>query len=185
MAVIIDPARNFAKCTIENIYDETDVLVLISPEDEDLFPDTLEEGPFNLVWWNFTDYPDPSDDPEKEIVRCSVRIGGALSILRGQENTVPTPKNKENKVYKLMLSFTQFVFDQLRNSIYSCVSEALVPITTYTYDVNDNLTQIEKSTGEILYFEYVNELLTSITSSTGWVKTLFYSDNTLIRVEIT
>jgi len=47
----------------------------------------LPPAPFNLIWWNSTDYPNPADDPNVEIVRVTNVSTDTLTITRGQEGT--------------------------------------------------------------------------------------------------
>lgn len=50
------------------------------------FPATT---PFNCTIWNSTTYPDPSNDPNMEIVTVtSISSGNTFSITRAQENTL-------------------------------------------------------------------------------------------------
>ena len=71
------------------------------------------DGEYNLVWWNNTDYADPADDPQVEIVRVVSTVGDVFTILRAQEGTSATNKNVPNKTYKMVLSFTQHVLDEI------------------------------------------------------------------------
>ena len=57
-------------------------------------------------WWNITDYGDPSDDPNKEIVRVTVRSTDTLTITRAQEGTSASTKNEAGKQYVMILSPT-------------------------------------------------------------------------------
>ncbi|MDR6305896.1 parallel beta-helix repeat protein [Nitrobacter vulgaris] len=65
------------------------------------------DGPFNLVWYNATDFPDPSDDPYVEIVRCTARSTDVLTVERAQEGTSASIKDLAGKTYKMLLAATQ------------------------------------------------------------------------------
>lgn len=97
-----DAVKNFAKGTVSGSgYNAAAVSIVLSTSTSK-FPDP----PFNLVWWNATDYPDPSDDPKVEIVRVSAIIGSTLTVTRAQEGTSATTKNTPRKVYKVIQALT-------------------------------------------------------------------------------
>jgi len=48
----------------------------------DRFPSTF---PYRLTIWDASTYPDPSEDPNMEIVECTARSGDALTVVRGKE----------------------------------------------------------------------------------------------------
>lgn len=80
------------------------------------FP-AIADGPYNVVWWDSKTYPDPTDDPNAEIVRVVARVGDTLTITRAQENTVATPKNSFGGIYTMTNALTKFVMDQIRTAI--------------------------------------------------------------------
>lgn len=73
----------------------------------------LPVAPFNAVWWNATDYPDPADDPNVEIVRCTVIAGDNLTVTRGQEGTADSAHNTVGKTYILINTMTAFIYNQI------------------------------------------------------------------------
>jgi len=109
----MDPVKNFAKCTVSQGYDDIATSIVLVAGDGAKLPDPSTEGAFNLVWWNSTDYPDPADDPNKEIVRCTARTTDTLTITRAQEGTTATVKNLSGKTYKMVLSFTKKGYDDI------------------------------------------------------------------------
>lgn len=66
----------------------------------------LPAAPFNLVWYNSTDYPNPAADPQVEIVRCTLVSTDTLTIARAQEGTSASTKNTAGKTYSLTLGIT-------------------------------------------------------------------------------
>src|SRR5580704_4044437 len=66
----------------------------------------LPAAPFNLIWWNSTDYPNPANDPNVEIVRVTNVTADTLTITRAQEGTSATNKNTGGKTYSLVLGIT-------------------------------------------------------------------------------
>ena len=113
MPNILDPVTNFAKCTVAQGYGSGDTLISIVAGQGVRLPDPVANGAFNLTWYNSTDYPDPSDDPNKEIVRCTGKSTDQLTITRAQEATSATIKNIVGKTYVLILSITKLTRDTI------------------------------------------------------------------------
>lgn len=103
----MDQAKNFAKATVSQGYDDTATSIVLSAGEGARFPAV----PFNAVWWNATDFPDPADDSLKEIVRVTARSTDTLTITRGQEGTVASTKDSEGKVYRLAAGLTAKVLN--------------------------------------------------------------------------
>ena len=115
-----DPAKNFAKVVVSTGYDASATIIILSSSQGSKLPNPATDGAFNLVWWNFTDYPNPSDDPKVEIVRCTARSTDTLTITRNQENSGATTKNEINKIYQMILTFSAKVY----NDIYTAIDIA-------------------------------------------------------------
>lgn len=76
------------------------------------FPATAD-GAFNVVWWNITDYTNPAEDPNAEIVRVTARSGEAFTVTRAQESTSASTKNTTGKVYAIALCVTKKMIDDI------------------------------------------------------------------------
>lgn len=113
----LDARTNFAIASASTGYTAGAVSVSVETGKGALFPQPSTAGAFNLVWWNFTDYPNPSDDPNKEIVRCTARSGDTLTITRAQEGTLATAKNTAGRTYKLMLTPTAKMLDDIESKL--------------------------------------------------------------------
>lgn len=98
----LDNATNFAKVTVSTTYDDDDTSIVLTGGHGALLPSV----PFNAVWWNSTDYSDPSDDPNKEIVRVTAISTDTLTVTRGQESITATTKNTGGKTYKMIAGLT-------------------------------------------------------------------------------
>jgi len=107
MANILDPVRNFAIVTLSSGYNDVATSVVLVGGDGAKLPAPSTDGSFNMVWWNATDYANPSDDPNKEIVRVTARSTDTLTITRAQEGTSATTKNTAGKTYKMILAYTK------------------------------------------------------------------------------
>lgn len=102
----LDPVKNFAKVTLSTGYGISDVSVILSSGNGSKLPNPGTDGNFNAVWWNSTDFGDPSDDPNREIVRVTSKSTDTLTIIRAQEGTAASTKNTANKVYQMVLAVT-------------------------------------------------------------------------------
>lgn len=98
----LDNAKNFAKVVVSTGYTSSDTSIVLQAGNGAKLPTV----PFNLVWWNSSDYPDPSDDPNVEIVRCTNISTDTLTVTRAQESTTATNKNTAGRVYKMIAGLT-------------------------------------------------------------------------------
>jgi hypothetical protein len=109
-----DPVKNFCKVIVNGLYNNTATTIQLALGEGNKLPDPSTEGQYNLVWWNATDYSDPSDDPYKEIVRVTAKSGDQITILRGQEGTTAQNHNLPGKTYKMMLTLTKKTYEDLQ-----------------------------------------------------------------------
>ena len=112
-----DATKNFAKVTVSAGYAAGAVTVVLSADHGSRLPQPTTDGEFNLTWWNNSDYGDPTDDPNKEIVRCTARTTDTLTVTRAQEGTSDSIKNISAKVYRMALAITAKVVDDLGDAI--------------------------------------------------------------------
>jgi len=94
--------KNFVKCTASTGYDASATSVVLTTGHGARCP----KVPFNMVWWNSTDYPDPADDPNVEVVKVVVRSTDTLTVIRAQEGTTASTKNTSAKTYLMTQSVT-------------------------------------------------------------------------------
>jgi len=106
-----DAVKNFCKVEVLGYYGKTETSIILKTGEGAKLP----SPPFNLVWWNATDYQDPTDDPYREIVRVISINGDIITVLRGQEDTSPQPHNISGKVYKMMRAITAKDYNDLQN----------------------------------------------------------------------
>jgi hypothetical protein len=111
----LDPVKNFAKVQVLTGYDSAALSINLSVGDGAKLPDPATSGAFNLVWFNSTDYSDPTDDPAKEIIRVTARAADTLTISRAQEGTSASDKNLAGKTYKMILAVTKKMIDDLED----------------------------------------------------------------------
>lgn len=128
----LDPVKNFSKATVSTGYDASATSIVLSSGHGANFPQPSTAGAFNVTWWNSTDYPDPSDDPNVEIVRVTARSTDTLTVTRAQENTSGTTKNTGGKTYKMILGPTAKTITDVAASVQKTVNQ-----TTHGLSVGD------------------------------------------------
>ena len=98
----LNSAANFVQVQASTGYDSSVTSILLQSGRGWKLP----AAPFNLVWWDGHDYPNPANDPNVEIVRVTVISGDTLTITRAQEGTSASNKNTGGKTYSLVLGIT-------------------------------------------------------------------------------
>ncbi len=104
------PVTNWGKATVSAGYDAAATSIVLTTGHGSRFPATF---PYPLTWWNATDYPDPADDPNREIVTVTNRSGDTLTVTRGAELFGASTKNTGGKTYKMLLGITKAMWDAL------------------------------------------------------------------------
>lgn len=104
------PVTNFGKVTVSTGYSSAATSIVLSSGHGSRLPSTFT---YPLTWWNFTDYPDPADDPNVEIVTVTARSGDTLTVTRGAESTSASNKNTSGKTYKMLLGITEAMWDSI------------------------------------------------------------------------
>ena len=99
---MIDNFVNFGKASVSTGYNSSVTSIVLTSGEGTKLP----TPPFNAVWFNNSDYFDPTDDPNREIVRVTVVATDTLTITRGQEGTTAKNHNTSNKNYKLIAGLT-------------------------------------------------------------------------------
>jgi hypothetical protein len=95
----IDPVVNFGKVTVSTGYSSSATSIVLNSGNGAKLPASF---PFNLIWWNATDYADPADDPGVEIVTVTAIATDTLTVTRAQEGTSASSKNASGKTYKMV-----------------------------------------------------------------------------------
>ena len=103
----IDNAKNFAKVIVSTGYNASATSIVLNAGNGVFLP----TAPFNVTWWNSSDYADPSDDPNVEIVRVTNISTDTLTLIRAQESTSASTKNTGGKTYKMIAGMTAKVIN--------------------------------------------------------------------------
>jgi hypothetical protein len=118
---MVDAVKNFGKVEVSQGYDDLATSIVLTTGYGARLPDTETDGEFNLVWWNASDYGDPADDANKEIVRVTARIADTLTVIRAQEGTNASTKNTTGKTYRMILALTAKTITDINTEITSHV----------------------------------------------------------------
>lgn len=109
--VPFDNYKNFVRVTVPEGYDAAATSVTLSSADIARLP----APPFDLTWWDSTNYPDPSLDPNREIVRVTAApIGDVITFARAQQNTAATDKNTADATYSMLSGINEKFFADLQ-----------------------------------------------------------------------
>lgn len=106
---MLDPVQNLVKVTVAGSYDGNAFTILLNSGDG---AKLYAGGGYNVTWWNITDYPDPSDDPNAEITRIASVVGDVVTLANDgtrrteQEGIVPSSKNTNGKTYVMVWGIT-------------------------------------------------------------------------------
>jgi hypothetical protein len=104
------PVTNFGKATVSTTYNAAATSIVLTTGHGSRLPSTF---PYPLTWWNATDYPDPADDPNREIVTVTNRVGDTLTVTRGAESTGASTKDTSGKTYKMLLGITKAMWESI------------------------------------------------------------------------
>ena len=103
----LDNAINFAKVTVSTGYNSSATSIVLNAGQGALLP----TAPFNVVWWNATSYPDPSNDPSVEIVSVTNVSTDTHTVTRAQESTSASNKNTGGATYQMLAGLTAKVIN--------------------------------------------------------------------------
>jgi hypothetical protein len=127
--MVSTPVTNFAKVTVSTGYDAAATSIVLSSGHGAKLPGTF---PYPLTWWNATDFSDPADDTNKEIVTVTNRSSDTLTVTRGVEGTSASTKNTGGKTYKMVLGITKAMWDALTASRALSQTFRGVQVATHT-----------------------------------------------------
>lgn len=141
----LDGVKNFAKVEVSTGYSDTATSIVLSTGEGAKLPDP-STAEYNVTWWNSTDYPDPSDDPNVEIVRVTAKTTDTLTVTRNQESSGASTKNTSGKTYKMVLGITAKMITDIEDNFGGASMTSFVPLpiwgrfTTTNADITVNTT---------------------------------------------
>lgn len=153
----LDKAVNFAKSIVSTGYAAGATSVVLEPTDANLsrWPNPTTYGAYNAVWWDATNYADPSDDPLVEIVRVTALNTSTLTVTRAQEGTSDVAHNTAGSTYKMAICPTAKLVDDL-SSAFVDTGSAYGWVTDAPYDatgdgVTDDYQAFFDATGALTH----------------------------------
>ena len=102
---MVDQVANFKKVTVSTGYNNTATSIVLATGQGAELPDPSGDN-YNVVWWDSTNYNDPADDPNVEIVRVTAKSSDTLTVTRNQESSGASNKNNADATYKMILATT-------------------------------------------------------------------------------
>lgn len=142
-----DAIKNLLKVKVVGDYSNSDTTIEIDSDDFSRLPDPAT-AKYNLVWWDIESYPDPSDDPNVEIVRVQSSNSGTnkITVDRGQEDTTATAKSGE---LMLMLALTKKTLTDIFGEIdENKLTAVVVEIEASDWEYNEAIKTVTGVTSE-------------------------------------
>jgi len=136
----LDSRKNFVTAQLAAGYSDNAVSIDLESTLGDLFPDPSVQ-PYNLVWWNSSDYANPAEDPNVEIVRVTAKSTDTLTVVRGQESTSATSKNTSNSVYTVILAPTAKMFTDIESELDLKVATSELAGVAFSGEYSDLLNK--------------------------------------------
>lgn len=136
---MLDPIKNLVYVNAITGYSSSDLIITLQSGEGAKLPQPSTDGAFNLVWYNHTDYKNPADDANAEIIRVTGRSGDTLTISRAQESTVASNKNISGKSYRLILGLTKKMIDDLVTNLSNRFNGACV-VPSFTDNGDGSVT---------------------------------------------
>jgi len=110
---MLDAAYNFAKTTI-SLFDSEATSATLTDPTRFLDPATKQ---YNCVVWCSSLYPNPVDDPNKEIVRFTAKSGSVYTFTRAQEGTEAKDHNIEDEIYSVAIVLTEKMISDIQDEL--------------------------------------------------------------------
>ncbi len=100
--------------TVSTGYDAAATTIVLTAGHGAHFPTIPTGGAgFYATWWNYTDYPNPMDDANAEVVLVTAVSTDTLTIVRAQDETSAATHNTGGKTYRFMQVLTASEIDAL------------------------------------------------------------------------
>jgi hypothetical protein len=147
---MLDIAQNLVRVTVSGTYDAIAYSITLAPGQG---AKLNAAGGYNVVWWNVTDYPDPSLDPNVEITRVASVSGDVVTLVNNgtarteQEGIVPSTKNIAGKTYLMIATLTA--------KMIADIQAALIAGTRYPWQVPGKISGIIDGTNRTFTLPWI------------------------------
>lgn len=130
----LDPTANFCFAPIlSGGISAAATTITLEPGYASLFPDPSTEGSYNIPLWDDL-YPNPSNDPNKEIVRVTGKSGDDLTVTRAQEGTSAVAHNTAGRTYRVGVSITKKMMSDIETLGYTgMINNAILNPEAYSW----------------------------------------------------
>jgi hypothetical protein len=108
--------KNNAKTILASSISSSDLVLTVT--NASVFPTS---GNFIVTVWDKTNYPDPGDDPNMEIIKVTEVSGNTFTIIRAQELTSALSHNNSSAVEMLI---TAGQIEEIQNAFEEYVTDA-------------------------------------------------------------
>lgn len=134
MATTIHTAYNMIKVNVDGTYDASATSIDLDTGEQAKCP----TPPYWMVWWDSTNYSNPFDDSNWEIVEVTAHnASDNITVVRGQQTTLggkaASTKNTGGASYKMQNIFSAYEIERLRNrcafSVYRTSVQSIPDIT--------------------------------------------------------
>lgn len=133
---MVDQVANFVHVTVSTGYDASATDIVLSSGEGSELPDPTGEN-YNLVWYDYTNYPGVDSDPNAEIIRVTAKSSDTITVIRNQEGSGASIKNTVDATYKMFLGPTAKTISDIENAIVGANRTAYVS-PTFTEDEDSN-----------------------------------------------
>jgi hypothetical protein len=161
----LDLFKNFAKVQVSTGYDDTATSIALTAGHGTKLP----APPFNATWWNDTDYPDPSDDPNVEIVRVTAVASDTVTVTRAQESTTASTKNTASKTYRMIAGLTAKTFNTDIGSAVAQISNGRLTLASG----DPGFDALDVTAATTIYFTPFKGNIISLHTGSSWVSHSF------------
>jgi len=127
----LDQTANFIKVEVSTGYDAAATSIVLSAGQGAEMPNPSGDN-YNVVWWDSTNYPDPADDPNVEVVRVTAVSTDTLTVTRNQESSGASTKNTGGATYKMLLGITKKMIDDIETDIAAAGGSTVGTFTNAT-----------------------------------------------------
>lgn len=141
----LDPTVNFGLAPLASGISAVDTTLTLTTGYGALFPNPATDGEYNLPLWDDF-YSNPTNDPDKEIIRVTAKSGDVLTIIRAQEGTTAVAHNTGGKTYKVGSSITKKMITDIGTLIQRKGGQYATSggsANAQTLSVNANITAYE------------------------------------------
>lgn len=101
---------NFAKVQVGSLYTAVNTVIALATGEGSKLPLPSTDGAYPLAWYDSTNFTDPADDPNRELVWVGSRAGDTLVVSRGALSAdgggAASTKNTAGATYRMLLGPT-------------------------------------------------------------------------------